>query len=1071
MTNLPQVGAIAVVQNLSGFQSAMGKVNNSINSATSASQKLEGASGGMNKALSAVASVGMAAVAVAAVAAAAAIASVAAAATALVIEGIKTNSTLEQLQIQLEKTVGAGEETLAWVREISKETPFTAEQLASTISMAGAYGFTADEAKRFALLAGDVQAVMSTTPGVMDRVIRALGQMQARTKVAGSEMLQLTELAIPAWDILAEGMGVTVGELQDMVSKGLVPASEAIPILASAIETEFGGAMAEQSQTAKGLFETIKETIQLATADITAPLFEFLKVILTDVAAALDGLDFSGIVAEARRFATLLVTAFGILQRGDFGQKLLPAIAEAFGKLFGVFSGGPDISKIIAGIVTTINDISAALAEFITLLSGGDIEGVFMFLTGGTEGAVDVWNAITTAVDNAKDAFSGFVTGIKPFIDKQGVKIEAILDNIRGAMDEIKPLAEALSGLFTSIFGEIDWGKLGEDVGKVFGIFVDMRTTQIEKETGALKSFLEWATQATKNLTDFVETMKALPDNLSASVNRLRTDIAEKINEFFVTILGEERLEKLRESIGKLTEIFTALSEGIKEKLTSIGNTVGEKLALVGDVFSELWDRIVQGWEDFKEKFGINAYFDRVKGGTSETMDALKEKLAQIWEDIKTGAIAILGTWWEGVKVVVQKLVDGFTGLIDKLYEDIVGGSIIPDLVNDVIQWITTLKDRALDIVDSLASGIVSGLAGAGSGIISALTGGAGQEGAAPAQAGGAAPDMNAEQFNVVRQQIEALKNQFQELMLLINTELQLFVTNISTSFLTLLEVALLPFVQAMQQISMWITLGVIEFDRLAKSIFGMTSAFSAFSTDAIFQTMLMFEGIREQFNLFNEYMAELKGFLSRHWLDFVVAVQVLTKEMVEQVIGEFRRLENEVSTSSTNLLTGFEADMLNVTNLLDTNLASSLGNAAGGFNGLAGAAIDAAIKVAQAASDICESVQDAQACVTGSPELIIQHPFEDFIAYLGKSVPVAQRLISQMINPLERVGVDAFALSNDLGLLARANENALATAGGVVGGNTVNNFEYNLGPVYQREQEAASMIDDLALMNLLSEV
>ena len=50
-------------------------------------------------------------------------------------------------------------------------------------------------------------------------MVIALGEMQAKGKAASQEMMQLTEAGIPAWEMLAEAIGVGIPEAMKMVEK------------------------------------------------------------------------------------------------------------------------------------------------------------------------------------------------------------------------------------------------------------------------------------------------------------------------------------------------------------------------------------------------------------------------------------------------------------------------------------------------------------------------------------------------------------------------------------------------------------------------------------------------------------------------------------------------------------------------------------------------------------------------------------------------------------------------------------------------------------------------------------
>ena len=75
-------------------------------------------------------------------------------------------------------------------------------------------------------------AALGGTEEVMNRVIRALGQIQAKGKVAGKEMIQLAEAGIPGWRYIAEFMQTDIvvigmlvyallGKAADLLTNGL----------------------------------------------------------------------------------------------------------------------------------------------------------------------------------------------------------------------------------------------------------------------------------------------------------------------------------------------------------------------------------------------------------------------------------------------------------------------------------------------------------------------------------------------------------------------------------------------------------------------------------------------------------------------------------------------------------------------------------------------------------------------------------------------------------------------------------------------------------------------------------
>lgn len=906
-----------------------------------------------------------------------------------VVMGIQTNASLEQLQIRLETVTGAGEEMLAWVKDVSKATPFTGQQLATVIAMAAAYGFSNEEAKALAMTVGDTAAAMGTGDEGMNSVIRTLGQIQSRTKVAASEMLQLTEQGIPAWQMLADGMGVTVAELQDMVSKGLVPAEQAIPILTEAMNDKFGGAMKEQSLTAKGLFDTLKETFELMAAEITTPVFDTMKEVLLGVTDLLNSPEFQTGFEDVKTsvidFVEALVGAFDTLSQGAFATELLPAIGEAMKALFGV-GKAPDFDWI-GTLADGINELATPLSQIITMLAGGDILGALGILTGGDKDAGQFFAGIATAITFAQDAIGAFVTSIQTTL---GPTFTRIFDQLTGILadfglnwGDIWEAVKTALGVVAVVIGGILAGLLGVIVGIVSGI-----ASAIEQIVIAWRAILPHIAGAVEGIIKIVAGLWGFFDNL------FRGD-------------------------------FPAAFEGLKVAWDGLWQTFGE-------IISAAWE-------------GIKGTFNLITG-------------------------------------FIEGFVDGITSFFTDLYNNLVGHSIVTDLVDGVLGQFTALKDIGSELFTAFTDGIFqtastladniigkfSEIAGGVAGALSGAGGGAAPGAPAPTGGGGGAP--NSEQLTAMREQIAAIRTDFDALMLSISTGMTLLITTLAINMTAMLEATVMPFVSGIQQISNWITVGIAQFDAMTMAVTKMRMAFAAFGSEGAMSIILMFAGVKAQFDAFGLYLEENKGNWAKSWLDFVVAMEVDTTTAVNYIIGEFYRLANNVGGQSTALTTSFEGAMDTITQKLNTTVTDSLVAAGGAFGALADAAKAAANDVAENTASICDSVTAAYECVTGSPELIIQHPFEGFSEFLKKATPQVQSMIGEMVSPMDELSAQALNMGTNLSnTLGRVN--ARAQTFGAGGGTTsvVNNNEYNLGPVYQQPQAPASMIDDLALMNLLA--
>lgn len=73
--------------------------------------------------------------------------------------------------------------------------------------------------------------------------------------------MQITELGIPAWQLLADKLGTDVATAQDMVTKRMVDSQMALDALVSGMESRYGGMMAQQSSTVLGTWSNLMDGI------------------------------------------------------------------------------------------------------------------------------------------------------------------------------------------------------------------------------------------------------------------------------------------------------------------------------------------------------------------------------------------------------------------------------------------------------------------------------------------------------------------------------------------------------------------------------------------------------------------------------------------------------------------------------------------------------------------------------------------------------------------------------------------------------------------------------------------
>ena len=175
-------------------------------------------------------------------------------------------------------------------------------------------------------------------------------------KVSAEEMQQLAERGIPAYKLLAEGMGVTEAQLMDLMKDGEVMANEALPILISQMEKAFGGSMASQVGTFNAGVSTLKDRFKALAGHLSKPLFDKLTEGINKVNPILEKLTAS-LGSEAGFMGTI--------------RKFAPGIEPFVQTAISIFTTmGETVGVIIQSMTNFWNEHSSWLMPLITFVWG-----------------------------------------------------------------------------------------------------------------------------------------------------------------------------------------------------------------------------------------------------------------------------------------------------------------------------------------------------------------------------------------------------------------------------------------------------------------------------------------------------------------------------------------------------------------------------------------------------------------------------------------------------------------------------------------------------------------------------
>jgi TP901 family phage tail tape measure protein len=282
----------------------------------------------------------------------------------------------------------------------------------------------------------------------------------------------------------------------------------------------------------------------------------------------------------------------------------------------------------------------------------------------------------------------------------------AIIATIASFIISLGWVAVILAGIAVAVGGAVyAWQHWGQIVGQTNGILQNPAIQTIWHVFQGIGAFLAatfipvwqqlvttWQTQlvpAFSHMGAVVEPLKLL---LSALAMIVGTILVVALG-LLIGIIGGV----ISAFAGMLTGVIQAVG-GVIQFLGGLVQFVSGFLALLVDLFTGQWGKI------------------------GEDLGVIWDGILNMWNGFGNAVMGIFNALVDGVIGLVSGFVQGVIGYFENLYHEVVGGSIIPDMVNGIISWLEQLPGRAGAVISSFISIILAGLANAAS---AAIQGGA----------------------------------------------------------------------------------------------------------------------------------------------------------------------------------------------------------------------------------------------------------------------------------------------------------------------------------------------------------
>ena len=211
--------------------------------------------------------------------------------------------------------LATAEQIIGRLQKFAAITPFTSSELIETSKRLAAFGVDTEKLVETTKRLADVSGA---TGAALDGVATAYGQIVAKGRLQGEELLQLQERGIGIQEELQKMYGLTGEEFRKALEKGKISAA-AVELAIKRLTTA-GGKYADgaisQSDTLAGKFSTLQDGIENLARTIGSVLSPAIKFVLDQAIQAINMINkLIGIGQKAQKFGLDQAAQKGILDQ------------------------------------------------------------------------------------------------------------------------------------------------------------------------------------------------------------------------------------------------------------------------------------------------------------------------------------------------------------------------------------------------------------------------------------------------------------------------------------------------------------------------------------------------------------------------------------------------------------------------------------------------------------------------------------------------------------------------------------------------------------------------------------
>lgn len=534
---------------------------------------------------------------------------------------IQVRGEFQQLEIAMESIIGnkaRADQLMSDVVEMAAKTPFSLAEVGQGAKQLLAVQEPVDEVMNSLRQLGDISAGLSVP---LSQLIKAYGDVRAKGRLMGQEMLQFMNAGVPIVAELAKHMDVAESEVSDLVANGKVGFSDLKAVISN---------LSDEG----GMFYNLMEKQSASLTGRLSNLGDSWDQMLNKVGESNEGILYAGIDglnSLVENYETVLdvLKAIVVTYGAYKGAVVLLHMAEKARNISGAISAWFRLAK---GIKTA----KAAQVDF-NLATKMNPLGL---AAAGVAALVAAITIFANKTKSAQDIIADLNESVSKFSDsgKEVERLASEYETLRGKAertkdenDRLNTVMEALSKSVPGVVTEFD----------EYGRALDVNIEKVREFSEAQKEAAK--IQLTKQIQDAQKEVAKLDKALAPLQRVFQEGIASST---IATAMGgamtverranEDEIAKAAERANKIYSEREQILQSISDAQKALNNLTAEPTKTDGPTPEE--EQLENTLEDFKKhlderKKAYDEYNDAVRAARDEDRAAVKGYYSELIKD------------------------------------------------------------------------------------------------------------------------------------------------------------------------------------------------------------------------------------------------------------------------------------------------------------------------------------------------------------------------------------------------------------------------------------------------------